>query len=547
MLRRNLACALLISLAGAAPAAAAQRPDATKLVQQVRHDGRTVTMRLAKLPLRGPHFELRVQQPDGSYTTTKAPIGERAFLGTVDGRPGAVASGIVTRDGRLRGQIVFDRGATWFTRDAAVTGTRGTDAPVFAWPTRPTVASGRAGTRMRAWDIAVDTDSEYVAARSGSTAAVLEEVEYALSNVRAVYMHDALLMPRLARVIVRAAPARDPYTGDTTYLGPLRDEWRANQKDAVRDEVLLAADGGGNGGVAYGTDMNPDFAYANSGANDDGTFDVVARHEIGHNFDLSDLHAGSPEGKTIIEGNQYARFGGPELQTIFASRGARRGIYDDLGRFTRIPLAPYAALDLIDNVKPGAAVSRNVVGNDHDANGQGVYLASVAAKTSGGGTAEAVGGRVVYRAPDAASTLDVVRYTVADTCGQTATGVVFARTGSATRGSSRRPAVPRTVVLDRGAGGCAQLGSREVARVPLGGLVATARSAQLRVRVTGARRGAPVRVWRCGLRRPGRPSLTVGARGTARATVKVPLAGSRRVCAATGAGGRLRIELPAGG
>ena len=260
------AATTLLGMMGPTQAAsAAYDPAATEIVQPVTHDGETVTMRLRKVPLRGPHFELRVQQGDGSYSTPVVPIGDRAFIGTVDERPGAYASAIVTTDGHLRGSIVFDRGATWLTEDGAVRDTDGLDAAMPAWPSKPTVAPGRADGKLRTWDLAVDSDSELLAERGGSVAAGLDTIEYAVSNVRATYLQNAALMPRLARVILRSSGAKDPYTGTSGFLGQSRDHWRAAQTDARRDEVLLASAGGGTGGVAYRTSMSPHFAYADAG------------------------------------------------------------------------------------------------------------------------------------------------------------------------------------------------------------------------------------------------------------------------------------------
>lgn len=82
-----------------ASTAAAVDPDAEMVVQQVTHEGETVTMRMVREPLRGPEFEVLVQGDDGEYDAFEPTIVDRAFIGTVDERPGAVASGIVTSEG----------------------------------------------------------------------------------------------------------------------------------------------------------------------------------------------------------------------------------------------------------------------------------------------------------------------------------------------------------------------------------------------------------------------------------------------------------------
>ncbi|WP_051471245.1 Ig-like domain-containing protein, partial [Patulibacter minatonensis] len=456
------ACGLL-----AVPASAsAQDPNATDLVQTVTRNGETLTMRLHKVPLRGPHFEVRVQNLLGGYDAY-APTGpDRAYLGTVDGRPGAVASGIVADDGDLRGQIAFDRGATWFTDGTTVTGTRGLDAPTLKWPSTTTLSPGLADGRMRAWDLGVDVTSGYYlnAGRGGSSAAkTLEQVEYSLSNVRAIYMRDAETMPRLGRVVVRAVAARDPFApgGTTAGLGAFRDEWRANQTDAVRDEALVVDAGGG--GVAYRVAFGPDYAYARSGSDDDGPFDVVTRHEIGHNWNVGDNESENAEGATIMNGNGYARFSGPELQTMLTSRKARVDVLDDLGRWASTGLPPYAALDLADDVAPGTTTTVDVLANDHDANAQALTLTAVDATTKAGGTARVADGKVRYTAPSGAYGLDSFGYTVTDACGQTATGVVLARASgtaaTATSAGAATSGTTGTASADAGRTTCASDGT----------------------------------------------------------------------------------------
>jgi len=550
---RRVLVLVLAGLAASPTAAQAHDPGATSIVQRVTHEGRTVTMRLTKVPLRGPHFELRVQQADGSYAKPDVPIGERAFLGTVDEDPAAVASGIVLADGRLRGSIVFDRGGTWFTLDSAVAGTRGLDAPTYAWPGKPNLAAGKAGTVTRGWDLAVDSDSEFHAEHGASVPVLLDLLEYGISNVRALYAQNALLQPRLARVILRTSAARDPFTGTSGFLGQLRDHWRAEQTDAVRDEVVLVSAGGGTGGVAYRTDLNPAFAYADSGVGDDGTFDVVARHEIGHNFDVSDNHAGGPEGRTVMEGNRYARFGGPELQTILETRDARPTIFDDLGRFGAVGLPPYAGLDLADDVPPGGTRTLDVLANDHDANGQAIRLLSVTPRTAAGGTASLENGKVVYRAPGGTVALDSFSYVIADTCGQTATGVVLARTGSAAPTSSRATTSARAVpLLDSGSASCEGLEPGATTQIPVtpptsGTSVpeAARRVTGLRVRihVTRARREGGVTVWPCGQARPRIANLQVSRGQSAANDAVVRFRTGGRVCIASTTGGRVRLDL----
>jgi hypothetical protein len=100
---------------GVVPAASAHDPADNDIVQQVTFSGRTLTMRLHKVALRGPHFDHRIQQPGGACVSQPVPM-ERAYRGTVDERPDAFAAGVIVAGGSLWGQIIFDREATSFTR-----------------------------------------------------------------------------------------------------------------------------------------------------------------------------------------------------------------------------------------------------------------------------------------------------------------------------------------------------------------------------------------------------------------------------------------------
>jgi hypothetical protein len=427
-----LALALLVYVV---PVASAHDPADADIVQQVTFSGQTLTMRLHKVPLRGPHFDYRIQQAGGAYISQSVPM-ERAYLGTVDERPDAIADGIVAADGSLWGQIIFDRGATWFTRGATVSSTRGLTPPaVFKWPTRRNLDPGMVGSTTRRWEIGLDFDNAWWVNRAGSSATTaLDLVEYSLSNMRAIYLADGLLVPALGRIIVRGSVPEDPYATITSpglRVGAVTTEWTTNQADAGVDQAHVVTFAAG-GGLSSLSSFNPPANFGWDGAAPDGTFDVVLRHEVGHNWGAYDNHASNSEGSTVMEGNQYARFGGPELYAIMLSRNVRLGILDDLGTWTATQVPPYAGLDLVDAVAGSTEVTVNVLGNDHDANGDPVHIVSADATSLDGGQVTNPGdGTLRYRPPvtlDGANA-DRFTYTIADTTGRTATGVVVARHG----------------------------------------------------------------------------------------------------------------------
>ena len=93
-----------------------------------------------------------------------------------------------------------------------------------------------------------------------------------------------------------------------------------------------------------------------------------------------------------MEGNQYARFGGPELYAIMLSRNARIGsLIDNLGTWTTTQVPPYAGLDLVDAVAGSGEVTVDVLANDHDANADDLHLVSADATSIDGGQVTVVG------------------------------------------------------------------------------------------------------------------------------------------------------------
>ena len=64
-------------------------------IQSVTYNGETITMRLTRENLRGPNFELWIQNSTGGYNVI-TPVDERSYLGTVDEHPGAISSGSST-------------------------------------------------------------------------------------------------------------------------------------------------------------------------------------------------------------------------------------------------------------------------------------------------------------------------------------------------------------------------------------------------------------------------------------------------------------------
>ncbi|MFD0895687.1 hypothetical protein KBB96_01800 [Luteolibacter ambystomatis] len=402
-------------------------PPAT-LQQQVTYNGQTVTMQLTKLNLRGSNFELKVQNSSGGYTTV-TPVAERSYMGTVDEYPGAVSCGILKDNGDFLGTVYFDRGATWFTLNGSVTGTRGLEYAVdafhgFTLPTADLPAAGQGGNQTYRFDVGIDASYDYYT-QQGSVASCVEMIEYSVNNVRAIYIRDALLRPALGRVIIRGDATKDPYS-QSMELSGVKSEWEQNQTSALRD-VVCGIDPAFNGGLAWvGAIGGTTAHYSANNAGGDGSFDVTWRHELGHNWSCPHFVGGSPEGKGIMGGNGPGRFSGCEVRKILdyrANRISAGGILDNEGTFTAVDFPPYAAMDTARCVV-NQSVTFNVKVNDFDANGDTFSLSTFDSTSAKGGTVTQSGQNLVYTAPGSSLGTDYFLYTIVDSSGQTATGVV---------------------------------------------------------------------------------------------------------------------------
>lgn len=403
------------------------------ITQSVTHNGETITLQLNKENLRGSNFEVLVQNSSGGYNTY-TPVDERSYIGTVDEYPGAISCGILKDDGTFKGAVYFDRGLTWFTLGNNVTSKRGTDSESLTFSDAGILSAGRLANNPTTYefDVAFDMDYAYYTARNSSVAACLEGVEFSLCANRALYMRDALLKPMAARIIIRADQTQNPYASGFT-LAALKAEWNANETDADRD-VVCGVNPSHNGGLAYVGVIGTSSAYSTNNCESDGSFDVVWRHELGHNWGLSHFVGGSPEGRAIMGGNQPARFSGPEVTGILDHRDSRLYKFDNIGTYTATNLPPYAALDPKRvEIEPGKVeyITIDPLANDFDANGHSLSLKSFEATSNLGypvtrsiGTG-ANGQDELVCSTVGGSGFDYFSYTVEDSSGQTATGYVF--------------------------------------------------------------------------------------------------------------------------
>jgi len=402
----------------------------------ITHGGESLVVDYASHPVRGPAFEVLVQDASGALVPHAA-AGSRIYLGTVPGRPGAMAAGLLKEDGRLITRINFESGVEWIDDGGSVS-QRGNTSWSPNWP-EELPGSGGAGPNVYAAEVAVDAPHDLYLAAGGTVDDTVEICEFSLMATNLPYLRDAAIVHQLGRVIVRSAPSQDPYEaigGDAGgLLNGVRDQWN-NVLPASGHDLGLVARRGVGGGVAWVNAVGTGNRYSANGCSPIGEFTVVWRHEAGHNWGLGHYDGGAPEGPTINSGNTLGRISSPELVRMLAHRDSRisLGILDLVGPYPH-PLPPRASADRA-GFQPGSGpVTLDVLDNDSDSNGDTLAIVGFDTVTPLGGTVTlsagtGPGGRdeLAYTpAPGFLEGLDHFTYRIADATGREAVGHAMVR------------------------------------------------------------------------------------------------------------------------
>jgi hypothetical protein len=377
----------LLALAACAIAVAtlhAQEPPAT-FSRDITNGSTTLTVDFTLHPIRSTNFNVQVQDASGGFTTYTAGFA-RTYLGTVANRPGALAAGYLRDDGTALYSIIFEDGVTWNGSGTTAWTAGSGDWSPSNFPSSG-VGAGGAGSNVYAAELGVDASyREYLAAGS-STEGVLEIVEFSVMKVNAVYLRDAAILHRIGRVIIRTSQAHCPYESNadwSTLLGEMRNQWN-NVLPASAHDVALMVKPQVGGGLAYVGVIGSSSRYSINGAEGNGDFSKVWRHEVGHNWGSSHYEGGGkPEGPTIMSDNQISRISTPELAKIINHRNSKAWALDDLGSYS-FPIPPRAMGDRVSSLSMAPTLI-DVLANDSDSNGQALTLLSFDSTSAQGGT-----------------------------------------------------------------------------------------------------------------------------------------------------------------
>jgi len=410
----------------------------------------TLTLNLVKYDNRASNHEILLQDDNGNYIEYSS--GDvRTYLGTVKEYPDAFVAGILRRiDGVFEGKIYFDRGNTIYVTGSSVTGSRG-EISKYNFPSNTTVQPGIVNDTLFEYSMGLDLTYEYITTMrdrytpsnidaiwedTTTIESVISRLEVSMIQMTALYIYNAKVIPKIGRAILRTSQLTDPYeiANRTSPLTVVQEHWIAEQDDSDRLAVAIILSGGG--GVAWAPGIGKTWGYSVNGASGDGSFDVVLRHEHGHNWGVGDNHSNRPEGATMMCGNQTGRFNGPGVQIIAKATQSSntRNYLSATGLFNAIQISPYASLDAYEINLDAQPTQFNPISNDHDANNENLALLNFNATTNKGGTVSRSTidpNQLIYTRP-AEGVLDVdstdwFTYQVQDQNGKVATGVVIVK------------------------------------------------------------------------------------------------------------------------
>lgn len=428
----------LLSLALCLPAFAQTAPPAT-VTRTLTNGATSLTVRFTHHPIRRSNHNVRVQDASGTFSL-HTPDVPRTYIGTVDGRPGAIAAGLQRANGTFLSFVVFEDGTSWSSSGTSATTSGNANWPA-AYPTTG-VGSGGAGSSVYGAELGIDASHRHFTATGSDIDACVELTEFYVMKANVVYLRDAAILHRIGRFVIRTSSTHCPYEplggNMNDLLNKFRDQWNnvlpaaPHHLPRTHDVALMSKPGVG-GGLAWVGAVANSNAYSINGASSSGDFSTIWRHEAGHNWGSSHYEGGGkPEGPTIMSDNSLARFSSSELAKIIAYRNTRLGNLDNLGSY-HFALPPRANQDRVTMASGSGGIPIDVLANDSDSNGENLSILSHDSRSAlgalvGVSPGSGPGGRdrlVVYSPPGFSTGFDHFNHRIRDTAGQVAMTKVY--------------------------------------------------------------------------------------------------------------------------
>ena len=412
---------------------------------------------------------------DGRKTASAldAPL-PRAYVGTIDGRPGSRVYLGFGRDAGASiavGTIEIGEESWWISDGGMHAAGRGLPAMIAhesalagqpldglacladelaenARPGRAAEGGVAGGAACREFRIAVDTDTEFtMVARGGSTVSAMQYALLLMGAASQVYARD--IEARLPVNYLRLWTGEDPWTMDgmVDQIYQYRDHWAANEGHIARDLGHLLAGRGLGGGVAWlgVVCAYPDYAFGLSSGvgygfpyplvdHDHGNWEpMVVTHEIGHNFGAPHTHDHSPQADGCGTNDCSQAWTGTIMSYCHICPGGMSNISllfhpyskDSMNGFIAgVPCSNGGAFAVNDaaSMLEGGSVAIDVLANDAFVNCAEATVATFDAKTGLGGeiARDALDpSRLVYTAPANFVGVDSFSYSILDASGDT--------------------------------------------------------------------------------------------------------------------------------
>ncbi len=420
----------------------AQTPPPPTVTRTLTNGGTSLTVHFTHHPIRNPNYNVRVQNASGAFTLHSADV-PRTYIGTVEGRPGAIAAGCQRANGTFLSFIAFENGTTWSSSGTSASAGGNANWPAV-FPTTG-VGSGGAGSIVRGAELGIDASYREYLATGSSVDACVELCEFYVMKANIVYLRDAAILHRIGRFVIRTSADQCPYepmpnstNADwSALLNKFRDQWNnvlpASPHNLPRThDIALMVKPGIGGGLAWVGAVATSNSYSINGASS-GDFSTIWRHEAGHNWGSSHFEGGGkPEGPTIMSDNSLARFSSSELAKIIAHRNSRLSSLDNLGSYP-FPLPPRANQDRVTMTANTGGIFIDALDNDSDSNGETLSLHSFDTYSSLRGLAgrspgTGPGGRdriVFYSPPGYSSGFDHFNYRIQDNAGFQAVSKIY--------------------------------------------------------------------------------------------------------------------------
>ena len=429
----------------------------------ISYEGKSYTASLSFFSNRGPNFQVQKQRDDGTFGVLEVPI-VRTYIGTVQGAPGATVSAVRFDSGMVFYRAVFEDGREWINTGGRteLLCDKGQNnncvEPDLKFPDF-VVGAGGAGSEIYGVEVGVDMPfHQFDGVHASDVVSALSIIEYSFNSTNALYMREAGIKHELGRVVIRASRTQDPYRSDVLPAPPCAatDTCYAGQENYARltevfnqwgsvlpgpktyDMTLVINNsftGNGGGGVAKTVGTFPAYS-SNDTTEGIGDFSRSWRHEAGHNWGNQHYTGNAPEGGTIMSNNNLGRFSGPEQKIVLDIKKANLDNFASLGAL-KLLMAPNASLDSI-LAAIGSDTLIDVLGNDHDANGDEISLVDVD-KTSYLGASvqisegKGAGGRdaITYSSGKLSLTknVDRFRYRIRDSSGLESVGYAYIKVG----------------------------------------------------------------------------------------------------------------------